>query len=206
MRTVTATASGRAEGTPDTLTAQVGISNVGPAAGTVMAENNRLAAALLEKVVALGIDPADFATASVGLHPEYDREGQPNGYRATNMLSVRFRDLATAGAQLDELLVVGGDTARIDHISLGFADEETLLDAARADGVRRAVAQARDMAEAAGAGVGQVLSITDDVADSPGTPRFGFAAEAMSVRKADVPIAAGSKQISVEVRVVVELT
>lgn len=205
MRTVTATAVGRAEGTPDLLTARIGISNAGPTAGEVMAENNRLAQALLDRIAELSIAEADLATSSIDLHHEYDREGQVSGYRATNMLTVTMRDLGTAGEKLDSLIRAGGDSARLEGISLDFTDTDGLLSAARIDGVRRARAQAAEMAEALGAGLGDVVSITDAVLDHDPGPRPVARMVAMAAAE-NVPVAAGSRELTVRVRVVFELT
>ena len=206
MRTVTATAYGRAQGTPDLLTARVGISNTGTAAGDVMAENNRLAQALLDRVAELSVAEGDCATASIDLHHEYDREGQISGYRATNMLTITLRDLTAAGEQLDALIRAGGDAARLEGISLDFADADGLLSTARVDGVRRARAQAAEMAEALGANLGDVVSITDAVLDHDPGPRPVARMVAMAAMPEKVPVAAGSRELTVRVRVVFELT
>jgi len=207
MRTVTATAEGSSQGTPDQLTARLGISNTGASAGAVMADNNRLAQALIARVAELGIADDDVATSSVDIHPEHDRDAKQVGYRANNMLSVRFRDLEAVGEKLDALVDAAGDSIRIDGISLGFNDPEALLSAARIDAVRRARVQADEMAQAAGASVGDVVLITDDLSTGGGfEPRVAFAAGARSVAKASVPIAAGSQELTVKVRVVFELT
>lgn len=202
MRTVTATAVGRAEGVPDLLTAQVGISNGGDSAAAVMADNNRLTEQLIARITELDIDVRDVATASVTLSPNYDRDGRIIGYVAGNMLDVQFRDLTTAGEKLDSLVAIGGDAARIDGISLGFDDDDSLLSAARADGIRRAQAQATEMAEAAGATVGQVLTISDVVVPDPHVPMYAT----MAAESRAVPIAAGTRTLTVQVTVVYELT
>lgn len=205
MRTVTATAEGRSEGVPDQLTARLGISNAGPSAGSVMAENNRLTERLIEQVAEMGMETRDVATASVDIHPEHDRDGRAIGYRANNMLSLRFRDLNTVGEKLDALVDVAGESIRIDGISLGFNDEEPLLSAARTDAVHRARVQATEMAEAAGASVGAVLTITDSPGTQPHEPRMAFAGTARSALKASVPISAGTRELTVQVQAVFEL-
>src|SRR5690606_24467011 len=133
------------------LTARLGITNSGASAGSVMADNNRLAQLLIDRVGELGIDPGDVATSSIDIHPEHDRDGNAVGYRANNMLSVRFRGLDTVGEKLDALGAVAGDSIRIGGISLGFNDDGALLSTAHIDAVRRARTRAEEMAQAAGA-------------------------------------------------------
>lgn len=201
MRTVTATAVGRAEGVPDLLTVQVGVSSEGGSAAAVMAESNRLTQQLLGRLAELGIAERDVATASVSLDPTHDRDARIIGYVAANMLDVRFRDLATAGEKLDALVGIGGDATRITALWLGFDDDDALLSAARADGIRRAKVQATEMAEAAGATVGEVLTISDVVVSDPQVRMYAT----MAAAPTSVPIAPGTRTLTVQVTVVYEL-
>lgn len=201
-RSVSATATGTATGVPDQLVADVGISNEGSSAATVLAENNTKTQALLDALDGAGIDPEDVATTSVQLGPRYGDDGQITGYQATNMVRVTMRDLDTAGSQLDDLVEVGGDSARIQSVALGFNEDDALLTEARADAVSRARKQAEEMAEAAGAELGDVRTITDVDASTP-SPLAYTGAEAAS--DSAVPISAGSQDLTVQVRVVYEL-
>lgn len=200
-RSVTATATGEATGVPDQLTADVGIANQGASAADVLAENNAKTQALLDQLKAAGIDDKDVETTSVELGPRFDKDGKITGYEASNMLRVTLRDLETAGERLDALVKAGGDSSRVQGISLGFADDDALLSKARVDAVERAKAQATEMAGAAGAKLGKVRTITD-VAVSGGYDERSASADAV---ESAVPIAAGSQELTVQVKVVYEL-
>lgn len=200
-RSVTATATGGAVGVPDQLTADVGIANQGASAADVLAENNAKTQALLDELKLAGIDDKDVETTSVELGPRFDDEDKITGYQANNMLRVTLRDLETAGERLDALVKAGGDSARVQGISLGFAEDDELLSKARVDAVERAKAQATEMAEAAGAKLGKVRTITD-VAGSGG---FDERLAAEVATDSAVPIAAGSQELTVQVKVVYEL-
>jgi uncharacterized protein YggE len=201
-RSVSATATGTATGVPDQLVADVGISNEGASAADVLAENNMKTKALLDALDDAGIDPKDVATTSVQLGPRYGDNGEITGYQATNTVRVTLRDLDTAGAQLDDLVKVGGDSARIQSVSLGFNEDDALLTEARLDGVARAKKQAEEMAKAAGAELGDVRTIADVDTSMP-SPLAYAGAEAAS--DSSVPISAGSQDLTVQVRVVYEL-
>ena len=72
------------------------------------------------------------------------------GYQATNTVSVRFRDIAKAGAILDALVAEGAN--QIDGPNLSIDKPEAALDEARADAVKRARARGAELyAKAAGA-------------------------------------------------------
>lgn len=202
-RSVAATATGTATGVPDQLVASVGINNQGSSASDVLSENNAKTQALLDDLKKAGIDDKDVATTSVDLSPRYDDDGNITGYQATNMVRVTLRDLKTAGKRLDSVVRVGGDNARVQGISLGFDDPDELLTKARIDAVKRARAQAEEMAKAAGADLGRVRTITD-VASSPVLPYTDAYASA-GAADSSVPIAAGSQDLTVQVKVVFEL-
>ncbi|MCU1496737.1 MAG: hypothetical protein JWM47_690 [Acidimicrobiales bacterium] len=203
-RTVTTTATGTATGVPDQLTADVGISTGGPSAAAVLADNNERTQRLLDELKIGGIDDKDVATTAVNLSPTYDKNGNIKGYVANNMLRVTLRDLKTAGVRLDKLVQAGGDRARINGISLGFQDDDELLTKARVDAVKRARAQATEMAEAAGAEVGEVRTITDEIQGGV-YPMSEQSLTAFRATDSSVPIAAGSEDLAVQVKVVWEL-
>lgn len=201
-RSVTATATGGATGVPDQLTADVGIANQGASAAAVLAENNAKTQALLDQLKVAGIDDKDVETTSVELGPRFDKNGKITGYQANNMLRVTLRDLETAGERLDALVKAGGDSSRVQGISLGFADDDELLSKARVDAVKRAKAQATEMADAAGAKLGKVRTITDVAASGGYNERL---ASPEAGTDSAVPIAAGSQELTVQVKVVYEL-
>ena len=140
-----------------------------------------------------------MATTEVNLGPTYDDDGTITGYRAGNSLEVTMRDLESAGAQLDGLVTAVGDAGRIGGIRLGFNDDDALRSDARTDAVKRATEQAKDMAEAGGAELGENQTIVEV------TPDAGFAYEEGLARVASdssVPIEAGSQELTVQVEVV----
>lgn len=202
-RSVAASATGTATGVPDQLVANVGINNRGSSAADVLSENNAKTRALLDDLKKAGIADEDVATTSVDLSPSYDDDGNIDGYQATNMVRVTLRDLKTAGRRLDSLVRIGGNNARIQGISLGFDDPDELLTKARIDAVKRARTQAEEMAKAAGAELGAVRTITD-VVSSPVVP-YTDAYAAADAGGSSVPIAPGSQDLTVQVKVVYAL-
>ena len=202
-RSVTATATGSTTGVPDQLTAQVGISNEGASAAAVLAENNAKTQSLLNELKIAGIDDKDVQTTSVDLGPRFNNKGRITGYQANNMLRVTLRNLSTAGTRLDALVKAGGNSARVQGISLGFTDDDALLSKARVDAIKRAKAQAKEMAEAAGAKLGKVRTIADVAGFNP---IFEQSAGRLAAADSSVPISAGSEDLTVRVKVVFELT
>ena len=117
---------------------------------------------------------------------------------------ITFRSLKSAGAKLDALVKGGDNHVRINGVELGFTDADALVSTARIDAVKRAKAQATEMAEAAGAKVGTVRTIADVVPDN-GYPQAYATSARASFDAESVPIAAGSEELDVQVKVVFEL-
>ena len=203
-RTVTVTASGTSKGVPDALLVHVSVTTGGPSAADTLADNNRRTQKVLDQLKITAVDDKDVATTSVDLGPTYDKNGSINGYAATNSLRITFRSLNSAGAKLDALVAGGDDHVRINGVQLGFTDDDELISTARIDAVKRAKAQATEMADAAGAKVGKVRTIADVVSDSAYPEAYAASARAVAA-DSSVPIAAGSEELEVQVKVVFEL-
>lgn len=195
-RSVTVTATGRASAPPDLLTADLTIGVRAAAAGDALREANERSRALLAELAASGVDVGDVATTAVRLGPEWDREGQPDGYRAEHAVRAQLRDLGRAGDQLDAAVRAAGDAGRIDAVALGLADDAALRSAARADAMAQARRQATELAEVEDAQVGDVLTITELApGGGVGFPKL----RAMAASADGVPIAAGTHEVSIEV-------
>mgnify|MGYP001046260504 CR=1 FL=1 len=203
-RTVTVTATGTSKGVPDALLVNVSVTTGGPSAEETLADNNRRTQKVLDQLKITAVDDKDVATTSVDLGPTYDKEGNISGYAATNSLRITFRSLESAGAKLDALVKGGDNHVRINGVQLDFIDDDELVSTARIDAVKRAKAQATEMADAAGAEVGKVRTIADVVPDGA-YPEAWAAAGRSASADTSVPIAAGSEELEVQVKVVFEL-
>lgn len=203
-RTVTVTATGTSKGVPDALLVNVSITTGGPSAAETLADNNARTQKVLDQLTITAVDDEDVATTAVDLGPTYDDDGAITGYAATNSLRITFRSLDSAGAKLDALVQGGDNHVRINGVQLGFTDDDELVSTARIDAVERAEAQAAEMAEAAGAKVGKVRTIAD-IEPKGGYPD-AYATSSGAGSDASIPIAAGSEELEVQVKVVFELT
>ncbi|WP_426573238.1 SIMPL domain-containing protein [Aquihabitans sp. McL0605] len=205
-RTVTVNATGTSKGVPDSMLVSVSIVSGGPSAAEVLTDNSQRTQRVLDQLKFTGVDDKDVSTTSVDLGPTYDKKGNIDGYAATNSLRIAFRDLKTAGAKLDLLVQSGDNRVRVGSVQLGFNEDDELVSSARIDAVKRARAQADEMAKAAGAEIGRVRTIADVVPQGQAA-WDGYATSAkLSAADQSVPISAGSQELNVEVKVVFELS
>jgi uncharacterized protein YggE len=115
-----------------------------------------------------GIADRDIQTSSINLYPDYRQDAQGNnpqivGYRASNEVSVRFRDIANSGKILDALVAQGAN--QINGPMLSIDKPEAALDEARTQALANARARAELYAKALGKRVGRILSISESGAN-----------------------------------------
>jgi uncharacterized protein YggE len=165
------TATGKTTAVPDLATINAGVVTQSATAAAALSENATRMSRVLDALKAAGVASRDIATATVQLNPQYRyADNQPpaiTGYQATNTVSVKFHDIAKAGAILDALVREGAN--QIDGPNLSLANPDAALDQARTDAVARARARAELYAKAAGLSVSRILSI-DENGENAGSP------------------------------------
>ena len=199
------TAEGQTTRVPDIATIRSGVVSQGATAAAALADNAARMARVLAAVKRAGVQPRDVQTSNVSLSPQYRyADGQApvvTGYQASNSVSIRFRDIAKAGAILDALVTEGAN--QIDGPTLSIDQPETALDEARSDAVKRARTRAELYAKAAGLTVSRIVSITEAGQNDGSTPQpimFSNRAMAASADSA-TRVVPGETQVTVSVNV-----
>ena len=197
---ISAQAIGTISGTPDVVTIVIGVQTQSASAQTALDDNNKKAADVIGVLKDSGVAPADLQTSQLSINPSYDEKGQQiTGYQVTNMVTAKLRDITTAGAVIDAAGKTAGDAIRVQQLSFSIDDDSALRAQARADAVRRAQAQAKQMADAAGVQLGAIRSITEAPA---ATPTIYAAMAGADTAAASVPLQPGSQELSVVVQVI----
>lgn len=200
-RLITAQAVGTVTGTPDLLTVSLGVETRSETARAALDENNRLAGDVIAVIKANGVAPEDLQTSQLTINPTFDDGSRVTGYLVTNMVTARLRDIGAAGALIDAVGTAAGDAVRVQQISFSIDDDSALRAAARADAVRRAQAQAQQLADAAGVPLGVIRSITELTGSDPIPYPQAYAADAAG----SVPIEVGTQELSVTVQLTYEI-
>lgn len=195
------TATGRTARVPDIATIRAGVVTQAATASSALADNARRMSGVLGALRAAGVQPRDIAAATVSLQPQYRYDdNQPpvlTGYQATNIVSVRFRDIAGAGGVLDVLVAQGANQIQGPELSIDRPD--AALDEARGDAVKRARARAELYARAAGLSVARIVSIAENGESAGGPPPAPM--YRAKVAAADTEIAAGETDVTATVTV-----
>lgn len=197
-RMISVSGTGEVSARPDMATVRIGVGHRAVRAGDAMAATNAAMAQMLDRLSQLGVDPRDVQTTDLSLRQIYaERMGgealRIEGYAADNVLTVRVRVLERLGEVLDALLSDGAN--RLDGVTFGLRNPGPLMDEARRRAVADARARATLYAEAAGVGLGKVLTISEGGGFEPRPVMMEMA----MARDAGVPVAEGELTLSATV-------
>jgi len=162
-------ATGEVTRIPDIVRINAGVVTQAPTAVEAIRQN----AARMERVrtalARAGVAPRDIQTSNINLQPDYRyAENQPPqliGYRASNEVNVRFREIADSGRILDALVAEGAN--QINGPNLGIDRPEAALDEARVAALANARARAELYARAMNMRVRRVLLVSESGAMLP---------------------------------------
>lgn len=200
-------ATGEVTRVPDLAIISAGVQTLQPTATAAIEEN----ATRMERVRAAlkraGIADKDIQTSSINLNPEYRYvENQPpqlTGYRASNNVNVKFRDLKRTGAILDALVKEGAN--QINGPSLTIDKPEAAYDEARVKAIAAGQARAELYARAMGKRVVRLISVSESGAFVPGPRPYASDMVAMSARAAKTEIDPGTQDLQVTLAMSFEL-
>ena len=203
LRVITVNGVGVVATAPDVALVRMGVETREETSQAAMNANSELTQSVINALVELGVAEQDIRTESLQLNPRYESVPGPNrsrqqqlvGYRASNIISVRLRDLSEAGAAIDVASNAGVN--RIDSIGFEVSDPSAATDKARELAWADAQLQAEQLAELAGAELGAVQSV--NVFNSG--PRVAQQMDEIALRSS-VPVAGGQQNISVQIQVV----
>jgi len=123
------------------------------------------------------------------------------GYRVTNMVTAKIREIDKAGPIIDAVAAAGGDFTRINNISFSVDDPTAYYEEARQKAVADARAKAEQLAELAGVNLGKPTYISEG-AQAPIYPRDLYYGEAgVPAPAPPTPISPGEIELTLTVQV-----
>ncbi|MCJ2085940.1 SIMPL domain-containing protein [Methylobacterium sp. E-005] len=190
---------------PDFAEVTMGIEARAPNAAAALDAASKAVAGVSAQARALGVPATDIGTAAVSLQADtrsVARPGglaeEPDGYRASNLVSVRLADMDRLGDLLRQALDAGAN--RIDGVSFGLRDPDTLDAALQVAAARDARARAVALADALGVKLGPLCTL-GPAGGAPYPMANRALAAPMAAKGRRVPIEAGTIQMSSEVAV-----
>ena len=202
---IVVTGEGRVDSAPDLATISVGVSTQAATAAEALSANNAKLATVLERLKTSGVEGRDLQTSGLSLGPRIEYNSATNqpkvvNYEASNMLTVRVRELSALGTILDQTVADGANV--FNGLEFSLADPQPALDEARKLAVKDARRKAEMMAEAAGVKLGKLMTLDEGGRDRP-VPMMRMQAVAASAEA--VPVAEGEVSYTVSVTAVWEI-
>ncbi len=185
---------------PDLVQIDAGVTSEAKTAREASDANNAAMGKVLLALKGAGVEEKDFQTSRLSLQPENSiaKPGSPStiiGYRATNRVRIRLRDVTRVAGVIDSVVTAGAN--EIGGINFMVSQASKLLDGAREQAIADARRKAEIYAKAAGITLGAPLSIVEE-----GTPQPLLRTRiAAPMTAAPAPIAQGEETISVSVSV-----
>jgi uncharacterized protein len=185
---------------PDQAQIDGGVTSDAKTAREASDANNAAMGKVLLALKGAGIDEKDYQTSRLSLQPQYapNRNGPSPvvGYRASNRVTVRIRDVTKVANIID--LLVGAGANDIGGINFMVSQASKLLDDIREKAIADARRKAEIYARAAGVTLGEPLSIAEEGSAAPVFRSNKMAAGGMA---AAAPVAQGEETLSVSVSV-----
>ena len=183
---------------PDQAQIDGGVTSDAKTAREASDANNAAMGKVLLALKGAGIDEKDYQTSRLSLQPQYapNRSGPSPvvGYRASNRVTVRLRDVTKVAGIIDVL--VGAGANELGGINFMVSQASKLLDDAREKAIADARRKAEIYAKAAGVTLGEPLSISGEGSAPP-----VFRGKMMAPMQAGAAVAQGEETLSVTVSV-----
>lgn len=197
-RSISVTGTGSAEAVPDLLTLSIGVECRRETVAGAYGDAGTRSAAITSALRQHGVDSADMSASGLNVRAEVnwqDGKGQTvTGYVASSTLTVRIRSLSSSSEILAAAVAAGGDDVRLNGLTLGFADPAAVEARAREAAWQDARTTAEHYAALSGAGLGRVLSLTQQSGFQAPVPvakmQRAVAAESLTVEAGESSVTA----------------
>jgi len=197
---------GKVTVTPDIATLSLGIEAQAATVAEAQAQAAVAMAAVRTALTENGVADKDIQTQYFNIYQVTRWDDNKNeeiviGYRVTNMVTAKIRDIEQAGPVIDAVAAAGGDYTRINNISFSVDDPTPYYEQARQKAITDAKAKAGQLADLAGVNLGKPTYISEGTIYPPVVYR-DVGMEAMApVPAPTTPISPGEIELSLTVQV-----
>ncbi|MEZ4662759.1 MAG: SIMPL domain-containing protein [Caldilineaceae bacterium] len=205
QRFITVVGEGVVSIKPDIAKTTIGVETIKATVKEASDENQQILAQVLDALKAAGIADKDMQTAGFNIYteqffpPDAGPQGEPQSrYHVTNQVQVTIRDIDKVGDVLDAAIEAGANSTY--GVEFRLDDQEAARSDARALAIESANAKAAELATLTNVTVGQVLSVSEVIGNSP----FFSAPSAQAYGLGGgggTPISAGELQLTMQVQV-----
>ena len=203
--------TGKVTVVPDIATLRLGIQSqemsVAAAQSNATEAMNRVMDALADNGVAeKDIQTQFFSIQRVTRWDNVKQEEVVLGYRVSNIVTAKIRDIDKTGTIIDAVATAGGDLTRIDSINFSVEDPSAYHEEAREKAMEDAEDKARQLTGLAGVTLGRPTFITESTPFAPPIYQRADFEGAPAPAAAPPPISPGEMEISLTVQVIYTIT
>jgi len=198
--------TGKVMATPDIATISLGIEAQQASVAEAQSMATNAMNLVMDALAANGVAEKDIQTRNFNIQrvTKWDRETEQEtviGYRVTNTVTAKIRDIDNAGIIIEAVATAGGDLTRIDNIAFSVDDPTPYQQEARAKAIEDAAAKAKQLAGLSGVNLGKPTYISESMQyPSPIYAERAFMDAAVPAA-APPPISPGETEINVSVQI-----
>ncbi len=200
---ITVVGQGTAYGQPDQATVVVGVETFAATVAEASSQNQTTLDNVMAALTAAGIAAEDVQTTNYSLYAEqiYGEKGPEGiaGYRVSNQVNVKIRDIALVGDVLAAVTEAGANA--IYGVNFSVADPAALEAEARALAMQDATSRAASLAELGNVSLGAVTVISEVIGQPVMPLGLGGGGYAMEQAAAAPGISPGQLSYQVQVQV-----
>ncbi|MGB2827762.1 MAG: SIMPL domain-containing protein [Dehalococcoidales bacterium] len=198
--------SGKVNAVPDTAVLRLGIEAQESSVAYAQERANGAMTAVMSALDDNGIAEKDIQTQYFNIRKVTrwdEKQGKEMviGYRVTNMVTAKIREMDKVGAIIDAVAGVGGDLTRIDSIGFTVEEPSAYYDEARQKAMADATSKAKQLAELADVKLGKPVYIAENAAYPYPVYRQDVYESIAGAPAMDTPISPGEMEISLNVQV-----
>ncbi len=197
------TGVGKVAVVPDVAVLSLGVE----AQAATVAEAQQQASGAMNAIMGVldsyGVDEKDIRTQQYSIQPVREwRDDQYIliGYRVTDTVSIKVRDIDDTGSIIDGAVAAGGDYTIINSISFTVDEPEAYYEDVREEAMADAKDKAEQMAELGGVNLGKPMYIAEYSGYSPNTVYYDIREDMGSELTTD--ISPGETEIQMTIQVV----
>lgn len=195
---------GQVNAAPDEATIFFAVESFAATSDEAARQNANTMEQVIAALVAAGTPREEIETRNFSVYPEYDhdRDGDSpriRGYRVSNQVMMKTRELDRVGALIDNALGAGAN--RMDGINFGLQDSSAAEQQALRQAVQQARAVAQTLADELGVPLGPVIKASTSSYAAPPMPYMarGMVMESAAV---DTPIQPSQQTVRAQVQLV----
>ncbi len=190
---------------PDVANLNLGVEVQAETVAQAQAQAANAMQAVIDELRARGVADTDIKTQYYNIYPIRDYQKDTSviiGYRVTNTVTVKVRDVENTGTIIDAVAAAAGDNIRINSIYFTVDDTSAYLEQARADAMADAKAKAQQLADLAGMSLGKPTYISEGGSYVP----YIYADRALLDEGSSTPISPGETEVRLSVQVVYSIS